>query len=66
VDNYVVSNFDFADKYFVRDGYVLLFYDDDFWLLRDIKSYLEDYNLKIHLKLAIINSLHRTSLEFAF
>ncbi len=30
VDNYVVSIFDFVDKYLAMDGSVLLFYDDDF------------------------------------
>jgi hypothetical protein len=40
VDNYVVSIFNFVDKYLARDGSVLIFfYDDDFWVLKNIKSY---------------------------
>jgi hypothetical protein len=40
------------------------FYDDDFRILRDIKSYLENYNFKIHSKFVIINSMHHTHPEF--
>jgi hypothetical protein len=29
VDNYVASIFGFADKYLVRDGYVLFFHNDN-------------------------------------
>ncbi len=64
MDNYVVFVFGFVDKYLTRDGFVLLFYDDDFHVLRDIKSYLEDYNFKIHLKFPIVNSMHRTNPKF--
>lgn len=64
MDNYVVSIFGFVNMYLARDGFVLLFYDDDFHVLRDIKSYLEDYNFKIHSKFAIVNSMHCTNLEF--
>ncbi len=60
----VVSIFGFVDKYLAKNGSIFLFYDDDFRVLRDIKSYLEDYNFKIHSKFAIVNNLHRTSLEF--
>jgi hypothetical protein len=64
VENYVVSIFGFVDKYLARIGSTLLFYDHDFHVLKDIKSYLEDYNFNIHLKFAVVNNLHRTSLEF--
>ncbi len=51
------------DKYLARDGSILFFYDDDrVW--KEIKSYLENYNFKIHLKFAIVNNIHRTNLEF--
>jgi len=30
VNNYVVSTFRFVDKYLVRDGCILFFYDNDF------------------------------------
>jgi hypothetical protein len=64
VDNYVASIFGFVDKYVVRDGCILLFYDDDFCVLKDIKSYLENYDLKIHSKFIVVNEMHRTNLEF--
>ncbi len=40
------------------------FYDEEFWVLRDIKSYLENYNFKIHSKFVVLKSMHRTNLEF--
>jgi hypothetical protein len=64
VENYVISMFDFVNKYLVRNESILLFYDDDFCVLRNIKSYLEDYNFKVHSKFIVVNSLHRTSPEF--
>jgi hypothetical protein len=59
-----ISIFGFANKYPARDGFVLFFYDDNFWVLRDIKSYLENYEFKIHSKFAIIKSMHHTSPKF--
>jgi hypothetical protein len=51
VDNYIVPIFGFADKYVARDGSIFFFYDDDFQVLKNIKSYLENYNFKIYSKL---------------
>ncbi len=64
MDNYIVSIFGFVDKYLARDGFVLLFYDVDFHVMRDIKSYLEDYNFKTHSKFAIVNGMHYTNPKF--
>ncbi len=55
VDNYVVPIFGFVGEYVTTNGYVHLFYDDNFWVLKDIKSYLKDYNFKIQLKFVVIN-----------
>jgi hypothetical protein len=35
----------------------------EFWNLRDVKAYLEDYQFKIQSKWVIVNGLHWTSLE---
>lgn len=64
INNYVVSIFKFVDKHLVRDGSILLFYNDDFSVLRNIKSYMENYNFKIHLKFTIVNNMHRTNPKF--
>ncbi len=64
VDNYVTSIFGFADNYLTRDGCVLFVYNDNFWVLKDIKSYLENYNFKIHSKFTVFNNMHCTNLEF--
>jgi len=64
VDNYVTSIFGFVDNYLTRDGCILFLYNDNFWVLKNIKSYLEDYNFKIHSKFTIVNNMHRTNPEF--
>lgn len=64
VDNYVASIFEFVDKYLARDGCILFFYDDNFHVWRDIKSYIENYNFKIHSKFVVVNKMHWTNLEF--
>ncbi len=50
VDNYVVLIFELAKKYMARNGFIFLFHDDDFNVLRDIKSYLDNYGFIIHSK----------------
>jgi len=64
VDNSVISIFEFVDKYFARDGSMLFFYNDDFRNLKDIKSHLENYNFKIHLKFVVVNNMHYTNPKF--
>jgi hypothetical protein len=64
VDNYVASIFIFVNKCLLRDGCVLFFNDDDFQVLKDIKSYLEYYNFKIHSKFIVINIMHHTNPKF--
>jgi hypothetical protein len=64
MDNYVISIFSFANKYLTRDGYVFFYYDDHFRVLKDIKSYLEDYNFEIHSKFVVVNNMHNTNPEF--
>ncbi len=61
VDNYVISIFGFVDKYLAWDSCVLFFYDDD-RVLKEIKSYLENYNFKIHSKFVIVNNMPCTNL----
>jgi hypothetical protein len=39
-----MSIFDFTKKFLTLDGAMFLFYMDDPWVLKDIKSYLESYN----------------------
>jgi hypothetical protein len=62
VDNYVASIFGFVDKYLTRDGCIFFFYNDDFRVLKNIKSYLENYHFKIHFK--ICNSQQNASNKF--
>jgi hypothetical protein len=45
-------------------GWMHLFFYDDFWILKDIKSYPENYNFKIHLKFIVVNNMHRTNPKF--
>jgi hypothetical protein len=64
MDNYVTSIFGFADNYLTKDGCIFFLYNDNFWVLKDIKSYLKDYNFKIHSKFIVINNMHRTNPKF--
>ncbi len=59
-----MSIFGFAEKFLVSHGSILLFHDDNFWVLREIKSYLEMYMFKIQSKFYVVNSLKHTNLEF--
>jgi hypothetical protein len=63
MNNYVVSIFGFANKYLDPNGCMLFFHDNDFWVLKDVKAYLEDYQFKIQSKWVIVNGFHWTSLE---
>jgi hypothetical protein len=40
MDNYVVLIFELA-KYMARNGFIFLFHDDDFYVLRDISQNIE-------------------------
>jgi len=64
VENYVASIFGFVNLYLTRDGCILFFYNDDFRVLGNVKSYFENYNFKIHLKFVVVNKMHRTNLKF--
>jgi len=64
VDNYIASIFGFANKYIAKDESIFFFYNDNFWVLRDIKSYLENYNFKIHSKFVVVNNMHCTNSKF--
>jgi hypothetical protein len=47
VDEYIVAIFDFTNKFSTFDGAVLLFHQDDFKILKEVKSYLESYGFYI-------------------
>ncbi len=64
IDNYVISIFSFVEKYLTRDGSIFFYYDDHFQILKGIKSYLKDYNLKIHSKFVVVNNMHNINIEF--
>jgi hypothetical protein len=40
------------------------FYDDNFRVLKDIKSYFENYNFEIHSKFTMFNKMHWTNPKF--
>jgi hypothetical protein len=43
VDEYIVSVFDFAQRFLAFDGVVLLFHSEDLKVLKEVKSYLGNY-----------------------
>ncbi len=61
IDNHIVSIFDFIKKIMASDGVILLFHLDDFCVRKEIKSCLESYNFKIHMKCAVVNFLPLTN-----
>jgi hypothetical protein len=62
VHNYVVSIFGFVNKWILY----VIFHDNEHHVLKNIKSYLDDFNDKIHSKWAITNCLCCTSPKFRF
>jgi hypothetical protein len=64
VQNYVVSIFGFTKKFLVSHRFVLLFHDDDFQMLREIKSYLETYGFKIQSNFFLVNFLKQMNPKF--
>jgi len=60
----MLSPFLVGEKYLTRDGSIFFYYDDHFQVLKDIKSYMEDYNVKIDPKFVVLNNMHNTNPEF--
>jgi hypothetical protein len=63
VEDYVVSIFNFVDKFLTTNGVILFFHLNDLHVLREIRSYLDNYSFHIWMKWAIVNSLPLTNSE---
>jgi hypothetical protein len=57
VDEYIATVFDFTKKFLAFNGDVLLFHLDDLKVLKEVKSYLENYGFQIWMKWVVVNSL---------
>jgi hypothetical protein len=57
INNYVYGVFGFANKYLCGDGAIVIFHDDDPFVLKKIKSYLETNGYEVHSRWVIINML---------
>jgi hypothetical protein len=57
VNEYIVEVFDFSHIFLAFDGVILLFLQDDLRVLKEVKSYLENYGFQIWMKWAMVNSL---------
>ncbi len=57
VNEYIATIFDFVKKFLAFDGVVLLFCQDDLRVLKEVKSCVENYGLKIQIKWVVVNSL---------
>jgi hypothetical protein len=44
-EDYIVSIFNFVNKFLTLNGVVLLYHFDDPFMLKEIQSYLENYNV---------------------
>jgi hypothetical protein len=47
VENYVVSIFNFTNKFLTSNGAVLLFHPNDLHVLKETKSYMKSYSFQI-------------------
>ncbi len=63
VDDYIISIFNFVEKFLTTNGVVLLFHLNDLQVVKEIRSYLGSYKFQIHMKQAIVNSFPFTSTE---
>ncbi len=63
IDNYVYGIFGFANKYLCVDGVVVVFHDDDPYVLKEIKSYLEGNGYEIGSRWVVINTLPQMNSE---
>jgi hypothetical protein len=57
INNYVYGVFGFANKYLCGDGAIVVFHDDDPFVLKEIKSYLETNGYEVHSRWVLINML---------
>ncbi len=58
VEDYVVSVFDFANKFLLSDGVILFFHPNDLHVLKEIKSYLESYSFQIRMNGQLLTFYH--------
>jgi hypothetical protein len=49
VEDYVVSVFDFTNKFLLSDGAILFFHPNNLHVLKEIKSYIESYSFQIQM-----------------
>ncbi len=58
VEDYVVSVFDFTNKFLLSDGAILFFHLNDIHVLKEIKSYLESYSFQIQMNGQLLTFYH--------
>jgi hypothetical protein len=59
----VYGVFGFANKYLCVDGVVVVFHDDDPYVLKEIKSYLEGNGYEIWSRWVVITTLPQMNIE---
>jgi hypothetical protein len=57
-DNYIENVFIFANKFINKNDVIWIFHANDFWILKDIWFYFEEYFFNIYMKWVTVNTLH--------
>jgi hypothetical protein len=63
VDNFMRSTMFFANKFLSKKRAVIIMHVDDPWVLKEIRSLLDSYQLKVRMKWFIVNSSPQMSSE---
>jgi hypothetical protein len=56
VDNFIESVVVFVNRFLSDKGAIIIMYVDDPHMLKEVCSFLESYQLKVHMKLIVVNS----------
>ncbi len=56
VDNFIKSIIVFVDKFLFDRGAIIIMHGDDPQMLKEIRSFLENYQLKVQMKWIVVNS----------
>jgi hypothetical protein len=61
VDNFIESVVVFVNRFLSDKGAIIIMYVDDPHMLKEVCSFLESYQLKVHMKWIVVNSSPQTS-----
>jgi hypothetical protein len=63
MDNFIESIVVFVDMFLLDKRAIIIMHVDDLQVLKDIRSFLESYQLKVRMKWIVVNSSPQMSSE---